>query len=358
MSTADRGLLARDTWRLRGALASPLRRGAIAAIPVGIAAFLELETGERVWGGIAAATQLAGFVAFDAPPRERTIWKLIFAPVLAVTAALGVLSTDPAGLAVIGMTLCGIAGGYCVAGSQRLAIAGMIATLSFLLGQGFLLDSDEALRALLAGFAGGLAQALTSATVWLFSKQERESPGLAERAAGARRALRDNLTATSPSLQHAVRWGVALGIAVAIYRFVDLQGHGYWIPLTVLFVLKPSSGDTWERMTMRAAGTVAGLLVATVLAEALGASPVPVAIALAVAGALAYALLALEYALFTAAITVFVVLLTDSLGEGAFEAADQRALATGLGLAVAAIAIAVPFSRLRHQNAATSGRPT
>jgi uncharacterized membrane protein YccC len=126
---------------------------------------------------------------------------------------------------------------------------------------------------------------------------------------------------------------------VAIYRFVDLQGHGYWVPLTVLFVLKPSADDTWERLAMRAVGTIAGLMLATGLAEALGASPVPVAIALALAGALAYALLALEYALFTAAITVFVVLLTDSLGEGAWEAADQRALGTTLGIAVAALAI-------------------
>jgi uncharacterized membrane protein YccC len=132
---------------------------------------------------------------------------------------------------------------------------------------------------------------------------------------------------------------------VALYRFVDLQGHGYWIPLTVLFVLKPTADDTWQRLAMRAAGTIAGLILATALAEGLGASPVPVAIALAAAGAFAYALLALEYALFTAAITVFVVLLTDSLGEAAFKAADQRALATVLGIAVAAVAIAAPLGR-------------
>jgi uncharacterized membrane protein YccC len=68
-----------------------------------------------------------------------------------------------------------------------------------------------------------------------------------------------------------------------------------------------------------------------------------VALLLAGAAMFAYALLALEYALFTAAITVFVVLLTDSLGERALEAADQRALATALGIAVAAAAIATPL---------------
>jgi Fusaric acid resistance protein-like len=337
--SAGRGLLDATTWRLQGPLGGPLRRGALAAVPVGIAALLELEMDDAVWGGISSAALLGGFVAFDAPARVRAIWQLIFAPVLGVTAALGVLSTNPGVLAVIGMTLCAVAGGYCVAVSPRFAVAGMMAVLAFLLGQGFLLGLDEAPRALLAGLAGGLLQALLSAAVWWLSDRGTETPGLAERARAGRRALLDNLRLESPSLRHALRWGIALGAAVAIYRFIDLQGHGYWVPLTVLFVLKPTADDTWERVAMRIAGTIAGLVLATALAEALGGSAVPVAIALATAAMFAYALLALEYALFTAAITVFVVLLTDSLGEGALEAADQRALATALGIAVAAVAI-------------------
>jgi hypothetical protein len=341
VSVEGRGLLAPATWQLQAPLPDPLRRGALACAPVGIAALLQLATDEAVWGGISSAALLGGFVAFGAPARVRTVWQLIFAPVIGVTGALGVLSTNPAGLAILGMTLCGIAGGYCVAVSPRLAVAGMMAVLAFLLGQGFLLDPGDAPRALLAGIAGGLVQALLSASVWMLWDRTAESPGIGDRARAARALLVENLTLDSPSLRHALRWGVALGVAVAIYRLVDLQGHGYWIPLTVLFVLKPTTDDTWERVAMRAAGTIAGLLVATALAEALGASPVPVAIALAIAAMFAYALLALEYALFTAAITVFVVLLTDSLGEGAFEAADQRAVATLLGIAVAAVAIMI-----------------
>ena len=341
MSAEGRGLLAPATWRLHAPLAGPLRRGALASAPVGIVSLVELTTDEPVWGGIATASLLSGFIAFTAPARVRTIWQLIFAPVVGMTAALGVLSTNPAGLAIAGMTACGIAGGYCVAVSPRLGVAGMMAVLGFLLGQGFLLDTNEAPRALAAGIAGGLLQAALSASVWWLSDRSRETPGLADRARSARKILRDNLTLASPSFRHALRWGSALGAAVAIYRIVDLQGHGYWIPLTVLFVLKPSTDDTWERVAMRTAGTVAGLVLATALAEALGATAVPVAIALTIAAAFAYALLRLEYALFTAAITVFVVLLTDSLGEGAFEAADQRAVATLLGIAVAAVAIMI-----------------
>jgi hypothetical protein len=345
VSAESRGLLALETWRLHAPLAGPLRRGALVAAPVGIAALIELITDQRIWGGISAAAMLAGFIAFDAPARVRTLWLLMFTPILAVMGALGVLSTDPAVLAVVGMTLCGVAGGYCVAVSPRLAIAGMTAVLAFLLAQGFLLDSDEAPRALAAGIAGGLLQAVPSAGAWWLSDRSTESPGLASRAVAARGILIDNLRLSSPSLRHALRWGTALGAAVAIYRFVDLQGHGYWIPLTVLFVLKPSTDDTWERVAMRVVGTIAGLMLATGLAEALGTSALPVAIVLTTAAAFAYAMLSLEYALFTAAITVFVVLLTDSLGEGAFEAADQRALATVLGVTLAAVAILIPLGR-------------
>ncbi|MGA8217779.1 MAG: FUSC family protein [Solirubrobacterales bacterium] len=345
MSARSGGLLDPVTWRLHAPLRAPLRRGALASAPVGVASLLELATDEPVWGGIATASLLSGFIAFEAPARVRAIWQLAFAPIVGAAAALGVLSTNPAGLAVAGMTLCGIAGGYCVAVSPRLAVAGMMAVLAFLLSQGFLLDSDEAPRALAAGIAGGLLQALLSASVWWLSDRSSETPGLAVRARAARRVLRENLSLRHPSLRHALRWGGALGAAVAIYRLVDLQGHGYWIPLTVLFVLKPSTDDTWERVAMRTAGTIAGLLLATALAESLGATAVPVAIVLTIAAALSYALLTLEYALFTAAITIFVVLLTDALGEGAFEAADQRAVATALGLLLAAIAIAVPLGR-------------
>ena len=54
--------------------------------------------------------------------------------------------------------------------------------------------------------------------------------------------------------------------------------------------------------------------------------------------ALSYALLAIEYALFTTAITVYVVLLTDTLGASPFDAAGERGLGTVLGIVVAALA--------------------
>ncbi len=135
-----------------------------------------------------------------------------------------------------------------------------------------------------------------------------------------------------------MRFGVALGVGVAIYRISGFDDHGFWVPLTILFVLKPDPDQTAARIAMRAAGTVAGLLLATVLAELLGNALIETTVALTLAAALSLALLAVEYALFTTAITVYVVLLTDKLGAAPLEAAGERGLGTLLGILVAAVA--------------------
>jgi uncharacterized membrane protein YccC len=59
---------------------------------------------------------------------------------------------------------------------------------------------------------------------------------------------------------------------------------------------------------------------------------------LTIATGFAYGLLTVQYALFTAAITTYAVLLADSIGEAALRAAGQRALATAIGIAISAVA--------------------
>ena len=138
--------------------------------------------------------------------------------------------------------------------------------------------------------------------------------------------------------RHAIRWGVALGVATATYRLVGLNEHGYWVPLTVLFVLRPEQDETLNRILLRALGTAVGLVLATGLAEAFGGDDVVLVIIMCAATTSAYALLAIQYAFFTAAITVFAVVLADSLGEAATEAAKQRGVATAIGLVIAGLA--------------------
>jgi hypothetical protein len=324
-----------EAWRLRDAPLPAIRRGFCVAAPVGILLLLDFEVRTEVAGGLATAAMICGFLAFDAPARVRVRWQLTCAPLVGLAAGLGVLSSQSTVAAVAAMAVVASVCAYLVAVSLRLAVAGLTITLAVVISQGLFLEAADAPEAVLYGICGGLAQAAMAALTWLVADRAREGTPVAVLWRGGADKLRAALDWRSTPARHALRFGVALAVGVAIYRIAGFDDHGYWVPLTILFVLKPESSQTTERIAMRAAGTVFGLLFATGLAEIFVDDLIPVTIVLVTAAALAYALLAIEYALFTTAITVYVVLLTDYLGAGPFEAAGERALGTILGIAVA-----------------------
>jgi uncharacterized membrane protein YccC len=206
----------------------------------------------------------------------------------------------------------------------------------------------DAVPALLFATAGGLAQAGFSLSIWawegtcrwLTTHRDGQLPARPPSEAvwdwrGGVGDLRANLTLRSHAFRHALRFGAALAVGVAVYRALGMDQHGFWVPLTVLFVLRPEEDETFHRLVLRAVGTLAGLIVATALDEALIGDELAIALLLAVATGFAYGLLTVQYALFTTAITVYAVLLADTLGEGALHAAGQRAYATAIGIAIA-----------------------
>jgi hypothetical protein len=323
-------------WELRDAALPALRRGLLVALPVGAAVLIDLQLDSPVAGGLSTGALLVGFLAFDAPARTRFTWQLLAAPAIGASGALGALTGSPGWLAVLTMTVFACLAGLTVAVSLRLSIAGMVCTLALLLAQGFGLHPRDAPDALIIATAGALGQAMLSLVLTLW---ERTTPRLhtIQGARDAARAVAASIDLGSPSLRHALRWGFGLGAGVAAYQVIDLGPHGYWIPLTVLFVLKATPSDTYERIAMRAVGTLAGLVLATGIAELIGRDAVANAAVLTVAAACSFSLLAIEYALFTTAITIYIVVLAHALGQGAFEAVDERGIATVIGLAIAAL---------------------
>jgi uncharacterized membrane protein YccC len=210
--------------------------------------------------------------------------------------------------------------------------------LSLLIAQGLPLELSEAPAALLLATAGGLLQAAFSLFVFAAGDREGEGGGDGRDSRAALRDLSANLTLRSTSARHALRFGASLGAGVAAYWLLDMTEHGFWIPLTILFVMRPEEDETFHRLILRAVGTAIGLVIATALSEWLQGNGVAIAVALTVATGFAYGLLTVQYALFTAAITTYAVLLADTLGEPALHAAGQRALATAIGIAIAAAA--------------------
>lgn len=315
-----------------------LRRGFLIALPVGLALILELGLDSPSKGAIGTGALLAGFPAMDAPAGPRAAWQAAVAPLIGIAAVLGVLTGSNAFLAVAAMAAVGALAGYCFAVSLRLAIAGLSVALSLLIAQDLPLDLGDAMPALLLATAGGLLQAVFSLCVWAVGDRKEQGGESGWDWPAARRALRHNFTLRSTSFRHGLRFGGALGAGVALYWLLGIHEHGFWIPLTILFVMRPQEDETHRRLALRAIGTAIGLVIATALAEGLRGNEIAIAVCLTIATGFAYGLLTVQYALFTAAITTYAVLLADSIGETAFHAAGERALGTVLGILIAGAA--------------------
>lgn len=314
-----------------------LRRGALVAVPIALALVFEFSFDWPSRGAIATAALICGFTGLDAPAGPRALWQAATAPFVGAAAALGVLASQWAPAAVLAMGLMAAAAGYCFADTLRLAFAGLACAVALMLAEGFFLPVHDSGAAFLYGVSGGLLQAAWAGCVWLAYDRDADNESGWDWARTKAR-LRENFTLASPIARHSLRFGVALALGVAAYRVAGMREHGYWIPLTILFVLRPERGETDRRLVLRAVGTLAGLALATGLAYAFDGAEVPIAIVLSIAAALSFGLITVQYAAFTAAITTYVVLLSDTLGEARLDAAGQRVIGTAAGILIAYVA--------------------
>ena len=110
-----------------------------------------------------------------------------------------------------------------------------------------------------------------------------------------------------------LRSAVVMSLAMVLGRHFEAD-RGYWIPMTAAIVLRPDFQTTFVRGFARIAGTLVGAIVATlVLGLVRGHEGWQVAGVLA-ATAAAYLIFNPNYALFTVAITSFVVLVLSMRG--------------------------------------------
>ena len=317
-----------------------LRRGALLAVPVAITLIPELGFGAPTQGALGIGAAICGFAGMDAPAGPRAAWQAVAAVLIGLCAAIGVLSSQHAVTAVLAMGVLGAITGYGFAVSLRFAFVGLTAVLALLIAQGLWLPADDAGKALLWGTAGAMIQVLWSLLVWIFVDRAADEPESGWNTQRVVASLRSNFNLNSPAARHALRFGTALAVGVAFYHVFDFHDHGYWVPLTILFVMRPEREESYHRIVLRGVGTAVGLVIATALAELVHSDLVD-GILLAVAIGLAYGFLTVQYALFTTAVTVFVVLSVDTLGEPALEAAGQRALGTVVGLMIIFLAFVI-----------------
>jgi uncharacterized membrane protein YccC len=146
--------------------------------------------------------------------------------------------------------------------------------------------------------------------------------------------LRANLTLRSTAFRHAIRLSVTVGVAAAIAEVSGLA-RGYWLPLTVLFVLRPDFGSTFTRGLQRYVGTALGVVLATLITAALHPGPYALAALITALSFGVSAFLFANYGLFTLSITAFIIFFVAYAGaHDELATAFDRLLDTTIGATI------------------------
>ena len=139
---------------------------------------------------------------------------------------------------------------------------------------------------------------------YVYARLGELSQGLS--ASRAMDQLAANFTRKSLSLRHAARVALVCGLDVALILLLHID-HGYWLLLTSLIVLQPHVSGTLRRGLERIGGTVAGGILAALLAAALHTQLATAAVLFPLA-LMALAILPVNYAAFAFFLTPTFVL--------------------------------------------------
>jgi len=172
-----------------------------------------------------------------------------------------------------------------------------------------------------------------------FEKREKEQPPWL-RFSSAIATLHANLNFGSAVFRHALRLSFAMAVGDAIGREFDWR-RSYWIPMTIVLVLKPEFAVTFTRGVLRVTGTILGLLLATALFHFL---PIHVATEIILIGIFTFLMRWIgpaNYGVFAVMISALVVLLLTINGVSPKDVILARGLNTAVGGVLALLAYVV-----------------
>jgi uncharacterized membrane protein YccC len=168
------------------------------------------------------------------------------------------------------------------------------------------------------------------------------------RTEGALATLRANLSFSSVSFRHAIRCALTVAAGVAVEYAFHIP-RGYWIPMTIAIVLKPDFSGTFSFGLLRILGTIAGLVLTTVLAHYAFDSEWE---SIFLVGLLCYGfrtLTPVHYGIAVSLLTALVVILVSFQGEAPRATIWVRLMNTVIGSSLALLAYAVWPTWERHQ---------
>lgn len=265
--------------------------------------------------GCSTAT-LAGTVA-----GHKDFWLIVAASGSALV--YGVLTTRNAGLAWVGQQASVallVASAFPTGPKHALERAGLIAAG----GVVQVIVSSAGLRLI-----PNLPKDLLSIAISVVNTvQEQDQEQLLERIRELRRSLHP--VTAQDAFAYTIRLVLTVGIATEIYRRIGVQS-GYWIPMTALLVQKPAFSETFTRAAARILGTLAGAWLGSLLIAYLTPGPLVLAMIATVFALFAFATNSVNYGLFAACLTGYIVFLLSLNQIPGPVIAHRRAWCTALG---------------------------
>ena len=202
--------------------------------------------------------------------------------------------------------------------------------------------------------AGSLVQLVYSALLLrAFGQLGNHVRELARHARDAEAAVRETYllalesfrqrTVHISGLGYALRLAAVMAVSTEVYRRLN-YASGYWIPMTALLVLRPGIVDTASRAIARVVGTLTGAVLASLLLAQVHPPNWLLATLVVVFTWLAWSTLNVNYALFSVALTSYIVVLLSLANIPGSTIAHRRAVCTALG---GALALTVRLAALR-----------
>jgi uncharacterized membrane protein (TIGR01666 family) len=149
--------------------------------------------------------------------------------------------------------------------------------------------------------------------------------------------LLDNFNWKSNTFRHALRMSLATTVGFIVSEFLPV-GHGYWILLTIIVILKPAYSITKRRNRDRLLGTIAGAVIGVIILFLVKDRYLIIGIMI-VLMVLAYSFMRTRYLLFTALMTPYILILLYILNPVHFkETTLDRVIDTAIGSGIALLA--------------------
>ncbi len=169
-----------------------------------------------------------------------------------------------------------------------------------------------------------------------FAKQEAHQPS-SLRFSGLLATLRANLNLQSSVLRHAIRLAAMVALGNILERAFYWH-RSYWLPMTIVLVLKPEFTTTFSRGLLRIGGTIVGLFLATALFRFLPESATLQIVLIFVFTLLLRWVGPANYGIFAVAISALVVLLIAITEVSPKEVIWARGINTAAGGTLALLA--------------------